>query len=71
MLEETLDSHFLAHRTEQQGELLDQIEYQVAEANDHVEAGNVETVKAIEYQSAVRKKQWYVRTCRLGMDGSR
>lgn len=43
--------------TEQQGELLDQIEYQVAEANDHVEAGNVETVKAIEYQSAVRKKQ--------------
>jgi t-SNARE complex subunit (syntaxin) len=46
--------------TEQQGELLDQIEYQVKEANDHVECANEETVKAIEYQSAIRKKQWYV-----------
>lgn len=43
--------------TEQQGELLDQIEYQVKEANEHVEYANEETVKAIEYQTAIRKKQ--------------
>lgn len=53
-------SFFSNHRTEQQGELLDQIEFQVREANDHVEYANEETVKAIEYQSAIRKKQWYV-----------
>jgi t-SNARE complex subunit (syntaxin) len=39
---------------------LDQIEYQVKEANEHVEYANEETVKAIEYQTAIRKKQWYV-----------
>ena len=48
--------------TEQQGELLDQIEFQLEGANDHVELANVETSKALEYQSAVRKKQWYVHT---------
>lgn len=43
--------------TEQQGELLDQIEFQVKQANDYVEEGNVEVVQAIEYQKAIRKKQ--------------
>mmetsp|Transcript_13823 Transcript_13823/g.33460 ORF Transcript_13823/g.33460 Transcript_13823/m.33460 type:complete len:302 (+) Transcript_13823:114-1019(+) len=43
--------------TEQQGELLDQIEFQVKQANDYVEEGNVELVEAIEYQKAIRKKQ--------------
>jgi t-SNARE complex subunit (syntaxin) len=46
--------------TEQQGELLDQIEYQVKGANDHVESANEEVVEAIVFQKAIRKKQWYV-----------
>jgi t-SNARE complex subunit (syntaxin) len=45
--------------TEQQGELLDQIEFQVGQASDHVEVANEETYQAIEYQKAIRKKQWY------------
>lgn len=44
--------------TEQQGELLDQIEFQVKQANDYVEEGNEEVVHAIEYQKSIRKKQW-------------
>lgn len=46
--------------TEQQGELLDQIEFQVKQAGDYVEEANVETHQAIEYQKSIRKKQWYV-----------
>lgn len=46
--------------TEQQGELLDQIEFQVKQASDHVEQANEETYQAIEYQKEVRKKSWYV-----------
>ena len=49
--------------TEQQGELLDQIEFQVGKAADHVEVANEETYQAIEYQKAIRKKQWYVTSC--------
>ena len=45
--------------TERQGEILDQIEFQVKNAADHVEDGNVEISTAIEYQKLVRKKQWY------------
>jgi hypothetical protein len=44
--------------TEQQGELLDQIEFQVKNAADHVEDANVDVHEAIEYQKAIRKKQW-------------
>jgi len=43
--------------TEQQGELLDQIEFNVAQATDHVEEANVQVHEAIEYQKSVRKKQ--------------
>jgi t-SNARE complex subunit (syntaxin) len=43
--------------TEQQGELLDQIEYQVKSASDYVEEGNKEMVQAIEYQKSIRKRQ--------------
>lgn len=46
--------------TEQQGELLDQIEFSVKNAADHVEDANVDVYEAIEYQKKVRKKQWYV-----------
>lgn len=49
--------------TEQQGELLDQIEYQVKSAADYVEDANVDVHEAIEYQKKIRKKQWSVRGC--------
>lgn len=43
--------------TEQQGELLDQIEFQVKAASDYVDEGNKEMVQAIEYQKSIRKRQ--------------
>ena len=44
--------------TEQQGELLDQIEFQVKQAGDYIEDANVDVHEAIQYQSSIRKKQW-------------
>ena len=49
--------------TEQQGELLDQIEYQVRSAADYIEDANVDVHEAIEYQKKIRKKQWCVYMC--------
>ncbi len=46
--------------TEQQGELLDQIEYQVRSAADYVEEANVQVYEAIEYQKKIRKKQCWI-----------
>lgn len=46
--------------TEQQGELLDQIEHNVVQATDYVEEANMETHEAIEYQKKVRKKQCWI-----------
>ena len=46
--------------TEQQGELLDQIEHNVTGAADYVEEANVETHTAIEYQKKIRKKQCWI-----------
>ena len=46
--------------TEQQGELLDQIEFQVREAGDYVEDANVEVFGAIDYQKKIRKKQCWI-----------
>jgi|EP00605_Chrysophyceae_sp_TOSAG23-4_P002085 t-SNARE complex subunit (syntaxin) len=43
--------------TEQQGELLDQIEFQVKAASDYIDEGNEEMIKAIEYQKSIRKRQ--------------
>lgn len=43
--------------TEQQGELLDQIEHQVQEAGEYVGEANVQLVQAIELQKSIRKKQ--------------
>lgn len=43
--------------TEQQGELLDQIEFQVKAAADNVDSGNKDLTEAIDYQIAIRKKQ--------------
>jgi len=42
--------------TEQQGELLDQIEYQVKSANEYIEDGNRDIEVAIVYQKEIRKK---------------
>uniref|UniRef100_A0A7S2K4X5 t-SNARE coiled-coil homology domain-containing protein n=1 Tax=Leptocylindrus danicus TaxID=163516 RepID=A0A7S2K4X5_9STRA len=46
--------------TEQQGELLNQIEFQVETAADYIEEGNVDIVKSIEYQKSIRKKQCWI-----------
>ena len=46
--------------TEQQGELLDQIEYQVRSAADYVEEANIQVYEAIEYQKKIRKKQCWI-----------
>jgi hypothetical protein len=46
--------------TEQQGELLDQIEFQVKQAGDYIEDANVDVYESIQYQKSIRKKQWYV-----------
>lgn len=43
--------------TEQQGELLDQIEYQVKSAAEYVEDANVDMEYAIDYQKTIRKRQ--------------
>merc|ERR1712072_779379 len=42
--------------TEQQGEMLDQIEYQVKAAGEYVEEGNVDIKKAIQHQKEIRKR---------------
>ena len=42
---------------DQQGELLDQIEFQVKSASDFIDEGNVEMVQAVELQIGYRKKQ--------------
>lgn len=46
--------------TEQQGELLDQIEFQVKQAGDYVEDANVDVFESIEYQTKIRKKQCWI-----------
>ena len=46
--------------TERQGEMLDQIEFNVEQAADYVEEANVETHTAIEYQKSIRKKQCWI-----------
>ncbi|CAM9598375.1 unnamed protein product, partial [Phaeothamnion confervicola] len=47
----------LALLVEQQGELLDQIEYQVKSAADYVREGNVEIEHAITSAKSIRKRQ--------------
>jgi len=50
----------LALLTEHQGSLLDQIEYQLDQANDNIEQGNEELYKSLEYSKKIRKKRMYV-----------
>jgi len=47
----------MALLTEQQGELLDQIEFQVKQAGDYIEDANVDVYESIQYQKKIRKKQ--------------
>ncbi|OQR94857.1 syntaxin [Achlya hypogyna] len=47
----------LALLVEQQGEMLDHIEFQVKAASNYIEAGNKEVTKAIKTQKSMRKKQ--------------
>lgn len=46
--------------TEKQGELLDQIEFNVKAAADYVEDANVDIYKSIEHQKSIRKKQCWI-----------
>ena len=50
----------MALLTEQQGELLDQIEYQVRSAADYVEDANVDVHEAKEHQKKIRKRQCWI-----------
>jgi len=43
--------------TEQQGELLDQIEFQVKSAVDYIDDANTDITKSIKYTKSLRKKQ--------------
>ncbi len=43
--------------TEQQGELLDQIEYQVGQASEYIQGANEDLAQSIEYQKQIRKRQ--------------
>lgn len=46
-----------AQLTEQQGEILDQIEYQVKSASDFIDDANVDMITAVDYAIQLRKKQ--------------
>ncbi|RHY26728.1 hypothetical protein DYB32_007344 [Aphanomyces invadans] len=46
----------LALLVEQQGEMLDQIEFQVKTASNYIDAGNKEVTKALKSQKSMRKK---------------
>jgi t-SNARE complex subunit (syntaxin) len=46
-----------AQLTEQQGELLDQIEHQVKNASDYIDEGNMDMTQAVDYAIQLRKKQ--------------
>lgn len=49
----------MALLVEQQGELLDSIEYQVQQTDEHVEKGNLQLVGAIKHMQNIRRTQLY------------
>ena len=59
----------LALLVEQQGEMLDQIEYQIQSASDYIDDGNEEIAKALEHQRAARKRQCCILAIVLGVAG--
>ena len=46
--------------TEEHGNQLDQIEFQIQRAGDFIDDGNDHVVDAIKYQEKINKKRWYV-----------
>lgn len=46
--------------TEKQGELLDQIEHQVKDAAEYIDAGNKDIGTAIDIQISIRRKQCFI-----------
>ena len=49
----------MALLVEQQGELLDSIEYQVQQTEEHIEKGNVQMMGAIKHMISIRRTQAY------------
>lgn len=50
----------LALLTEQQGEQLDRIEFQIQDAGDNVGKGNEQVYESIQYQKKIRKKSFWI-----------
>lgn len=50
----------MAYLTEEQGEILDHIEFHLKRTNSYVEDGNENTYKAIGFQRKIRKKQCWI-----------
>ncbi|KAH3891408.1 syntaxin-like isoform X1 [Dreissena polymorpha] len=53
----------MAMLVEQQGEMIDRIEYNVEHAVDYVEAAKMDTKKAVKYQSKARRKLIMIIVC--------
>jgi len=50
----------MAMMVEQQGDMVNQIEFNVANASEYVEQAKVETKKAVHYQSSARRKKFII-----------
>ncbi|XP_045173197.1 syntaxin-like isoform X2 [Mercenaria mercenaria] len=53
----------MAMLVEQQGEMIDRIEYNVEQAVDYVETAKMDTKKAVKYQSKARRKLIFIIIC--------
>ncbi|XP_066292692.1 syntaxin-like isoform X2 [Branchiostoma lanceolatum] len=59
----------MAMLVEQQGEMIDRIEYNVEHAADYVETAVADTKKAVQYQSKARRKKIMIAICVLVLIG--
>ncbi|XP_070573112.1 syntaxin-like isoform X1 [Ptychodera flava] len=53
----------MAMLVEQQGEMIDRIEYNVEQSVDYVETAKMDTKKAVKYQSKARRKKFMIAIC--------
>ncbi|KAI0208792.1 Syntaxin [Lamellibrachia satsuma] len=53
----------MAMLVEQQGEMIDRIEYNVEHAVDYIETAKADTKKAVKYQSKARRKKFLIAIC--------
>ncbi|VDI60328.1 syntaxin 1A, partial [Mytilus galloprovincialis] len=53
----------MAMLVEQQGEMIDRIEYNVEQAVDYIETAKMDTKKAVKYQSKARRKKIMIIIC--------